>query len=372
MKLFKKGGNMQVNITEGGKKNQLLYNAFMNERILEELENVPDVITDGKDAFALLKSLINNEIELYKLKISMQEWKRINYELKKIKEFDIAKTVLFGRALTCIIPSTRDIPIAIWGVENCSYIHYRLGITNVNSWLYNLPFERFFNHRRKLLTPYCVYVQKGQKVLLLKSIYAKFGKNNILRGKDNENYYYVSSKPINPDLIKKKVVVANLNEEVYEENVSVLTYKELDKLGYYSFSIIEVENIKYMSEEYFSEEQIYQRTREIFNCRIPEISAFTEIAEIRILLEHTEYKLIYQEQLMEILNKLCGIDMTTADHLRREIAKGKKESLSGLRQILIDQYGENGQKLFDYLYKNGRYTISKAYVVANLQNLIEY
>ena len=77
-------------------------------------------------------------------------------------------------------------------------------------------------------------------------------------------------------------------------------------------------------------------------------------------------------RLIEILNKICGFDMSKADYLRREIAKAKRGTTKDVEQILTSKYGEKGQELFEYIIKVGRYTVSKAYVLANLHVLIEY
>ena len=261
---------------------------------------------------------------------------------------------------------------ATYVVEGNSYVNYLLGVSTVNPVKYNLPFERFFNEHRKFLPTYNLCVEKGRKGFLLKSLYEKFGKSKIIKSKEDNGNYFVSNKPINPEFISETRIVAKENEEAYEENILFLTYSELTKLGYYNFSINEVEEIKYSEKESFSEEEIYEKAKKFFSYSVNVATPFTDIEEIKEILVNTEYKLIYQEQLMEILNKLCSFDMAMADHLRREIARAKKESLGELKKILLEKFGKNGQKLFDYLYKTGRYTVSKAYVIANLHNLIEY
>ena len=247
-----------------------------------------------------------------------------------------------------------------------------LGISTVNPVKYNLPFERFFNEYRKALPSYNIIVEKGKVGKTLKAIYDKYEKNCVIKSKEDNSNYFIFGKPINPELIKESRIVARLNEESYQENVSVLSYMELMKLGYYNFSITEVEKIEYSEKERFSEEVIYENAKDLFSYKIPNMQTFTDIEEVKEILADTEYKLIYQEQLMEILHKLCGFNMSKADYIRLEIAKAKKDSLCELQKVLLEKFGENNQKLFDYLYKTGRYTISKAYVIARLHNLIEY
>ena len=334
---------------------------FMDENILEQLENVPP---NAEDAFENLTKLCNSFAEVNG--ISEEEHKRLNYELNLIKKWGIAKVFLFGLDLI-----KNDGFGVTYGIEGYSYVNYLLGVSTVNPVKYNLPFERFFNEHRKHLPVYNIIVKKGRKGYLLKHLYEKFGKSRFIKSKEDNEIYFASSKPINPRLISETKIVAKENEEAYQENVSALSYVELLRLGYYSFSIIEVKDIKY-SEELFYEGDIYEKYKNEFsyeNCRV---ETFTGIDEIEKILKSTEYKLIYQEQVIEILNKICGFDLSKADYFRRELAKAKRSTTEELKNILTVQYGNAGENLYEYLIKNTRYTVQKAYVIANLHVLIEY
>jgi DNA polymerase III alpha subunit len=146
----------------------------------------------------------------------------------------------------------------------------------------------------------------------------------------------------------------------------------LFRLNYYNFAIIEVEDICYSGEERFDEDVIYEKAKELFSYKIPDTPSFSEIEAVNEILKDTEFKLIYQEQLIEILNKICGFDLSKADYFRREIGKAKRDKVKEAQQILTNKYGEKGKELFEYIVKVGRYTVSKAYVLANLHNLIKY
>ena len=331
----------------------------MDEMVLEVLEKVP---CDSQDAFNELLSIVNEKAK--QLNLTLVEKERLNYELSLIKKWGIAKVFLFGQA--CCL--NKDLECVTLGVENYSYINYLLNISKVNPVLYNLPFERYFNEYRKFLPEYMFYVKAGKKGELLKSIYQKFGKSVVMRAKDSEENYFVSNRPIKREHIEKTALSTKLNEEMYEENISFFTGAELRKLGYYAFSIIEVKEIKNSLTHKFSEKEIYKKERELFQDFRPKTPNFKQLE----LLKDTRYKLVYQEQVLEILNKLCGFDMQKADHLRRQFARAKKDNLEEVKKILLEKHGEKGQELFDYLCKIGRYTISKAYVLANLHNLIEY
>ena len=75
---------------------------------------------------------------------------------------------------------------------------------------------------------------------------------------------------------------------------------------------------------------------------------------------------------MEICNKVFGISYSMADYYRREMGKAKRATTEELKNVLISKYGQDGEKLYEYLFKSARYTISKAYVIANLHVLMEF
>ena len=150
-----------------------------------------------------------------------------------------------------------------------------------------------------------------------------------------------------------------------------MTSRELSKLGFYSFSITEVESIEYLETE-VTEQIILEKKKELFDdCYRSSVEEFDLIEEIKPYLSYTENKLIYQEQFMEICNKVFGISYSMADYYRRELAKKKKENLKPLKEIIMKKFSKNSEKLFDYFYKVVPYAVSKAYLIACLQYKIE-
>ncbi len=354
---------------------------FMEESILEQLENVP---YDGEDAYNELVGILeNNYGEVEKLQdmtglFLYREKERINYELKKIKEWGIAKIFLFGLSLSPCLEIDKvkkclvNRPKVKLGLENYSYINELLHITNINPVKYNLPFERFFNEHRKFLPTFNVYVEKGDKGKRLKYLYETYGKNLFIKPKDSDDIYYTSGKPFDRELVKETIIVAKENEEVYEENISILTSRELSKLGFYSFSITEVEKIEYLDDTKITEQTILEKKKELFDdCYRSSVEEFELIEEVKPYLSYTENKLIYQEQFMEICNKVLGVSYSMADYYRRELAKKKKDNLNPLKEIIMQKFHENGEKLFDYFCNVVPYSVSKAYIIACLLYKIE-
>ncbi len=340
----------------------------MDERIIEQLENVP---FSGEDAYNELVSILESTYcELDKLLkmtdvFSYEEIERIKYELATIKQLGIAKVFVFGIYLY------RLGAITTFGLSNYSYINYLLGVSTINPVLYNLPFERFFTEHRKYLPVFDIYVEKGKKGKLLKSLYEKYDKALFIKPKNSDNVYFTSGKPFDSELIKEIVIVAKENQEAYEETISILTNKELSKLDFYSFSITEVESIEYIDAE-ITEQVILEKKKELFDdCYRNGIEEFDLIEEITPYLSYTENKLIYQEQFMEICNKVFDISYSMADYYRRELGKKKKENLKTLKEIIMQKFPKKGEELFDYFYKVVAYSVSKAYVIACLQYKIE-
>ena len=343
----------------------------MDERIIEQLENVPYNGDYNKSALQSIKYLIDMYDDLYGFCYSQEEWDRINYELDRIKELGIEKVILFGFDLGNIAEAA-GVNATFLGAERCSFVLNELLYLTYDSLQYNLPFERFFSKHRKFLPTFNIYVEKGDKGKILKGLYEKYGKSLFIKPKDSDDVYFTSGKPFDSELIKETVIIAKENQEAYEENISILTSRELSKLGYYSFSITEVESIEFLRDAIITEQTILEKKKELFDdCYRRDIEEFNLIEEIKPYLSYTENKLIYQEQFYEICNKVFGISYSMADYYRRELAKKKKENLKPLKEIIMQKFPKNGEKLFEYLYKVVPYSVSKAYVIACMQYKIE-
>ena len=342
----------------------------MDERILEQLENVPYQKKEGETALEIIKRLLEEKDELYGWNYSKEEWERINYELDRIKELGLEKLILFCYTLSKIADGC--VRYAFTGTEGCSIVLSELISATFSKAKFNLPFERFFNEYRKSAPTLSIYVEQGGKGKILKSLYETYGKSLFIKGKDSDDFYFASSKPFDTEIIKETVIVAKENEEAYAENLSILTSRELSKLGFYSFSITEVESIEYLTDANVTERSILEKKKELFDdCYRNDIEEFELIEELKPYLAYTENKLIYQEQFMEICNKVFNVSYSMADYYRREIAKKKKENVISLKEIIMQKFSNNGEKLFNYFYSAVPYSVSKAYLIACLSYKIE-
>ena len=262
----------------------------MNEQILRQLENIPCLYTD---AFNELARRVN--LKAKEKGISAQEKQRLEYELETIRQSDTAKMFLFA----CEVASLQDNCLII-GVENNSFINYILGISKVNPMLYNLPFERFINHKRKTLPIYNFYVKKDCKGQFLKEVYKKFGQGSVVRPLDDNDLYFVCVNGMDDHLIKNTTTIADNNIYSQHESISVFLSKELSALNYYNFSVCEYVEANCEKKKLFSEGEILEKTYQIFGCEHFDFPKYKGIKEVENLLKNTNQKLIYQEQLMDM------------------------------------------------------------------------
>lgn len=330
--------------------------------VTKQLSNVPSTSTNPYvELEGILKGIVAQK------NITKAEQARLEYELIRVKKWGIAKVFLFGLELM-----SSGSNIVTYSIDTYSYISYLLGISSVNPTLYDLPFERFFNSYRTSLPSFCLYIKKSDRPKLFKTIYKNYKLDTIVRASDNIGAYFVSSKPIDKDVIKERRMVGD-SRDGYEENISSLSRFELSKLGFYCFDVIDVEDVRRLPERKIEEPEIYDTARNhIFSYKIPSVPPFTEIDEVKKILKDTEYKLVYQEQVIKLLSELLGVDLELADHLRREIAKRKIASYCHVEDIFYHKFGKAGERLYQYLEMQTIYTVSKAYVISKLQYEVDF
>ena len=220
------------------------------------------------------------------------------------------------------------------GKENNSIINYVLGLTAVNPVKYGLPFELFFNSKRCGYMSFCFYIKS-----------------------DAEDRFY-----------------ENLETMCLDENLSNVCFvdEDSDDMLWYMGMFSEIEFSKNtVVDKYFIDEEIYKKALQLYGEQLNNIGEFANFAPIGDILKCTEGKLVFREQVIEILNKLCGFDLMTADYAREAICAKKQTYNDEVESILTDKYGEAGKELFKYLLRFGAYTVSKGSVVSRLYNSIE-
>ena len=87
--------------------------------------------------------------------------------------------------------------------------------------------------------------------------------------------------------------------------------------------------------------------------------------DLKSILEETYGILVYQEQVMEIANKLAGYSMSKADNLRMAMGKKKKEMMKKEKEKFLDGCVKNGykkslaEKIFNFIEKFAAYGFNK-------------
>lgn len=98
---------------------------------------------------------------------------------------------------------------------------------------------------------------------------------------------------------------------------------------------------------------------------IPKISK-----EYDSIVEKTNGIIIYQEQIMEIIQKVAGLSFSKSDILRRAISKKNKEDILNMEKLFINGAIKNNineniaQKIFNEIIKFAEYGFNKSHAVA--------
>ena len=95
-----------------------------------------------------------------------------------------------------------------------------------------------------------------------------------------------------------------------------------------------------------------------------------ELPELKEILQETWGVIVYQEQVMQIANRLAGYSLGEADLLRRAMGKKKPEEMAKQRERFVEGAVQRGyppkkiEKLFDLLAKFAEYGFPKAHAAA--------
>ena len=288
-----------------------------------------------EDHFARLEEKIKEEEQ--KLKpLTEEEKERIQLELDIIKKTDTASIfLLYGD----IMSHLKGVGAVFHGLMHCSYVCYLLGLTKVNPLHYGLPFERYYNEKRRAFPLLNVAVPKGQRETALRILREAYAPMKICPIMDGENRFAFS----------------NEGGELTEEDC----YRQM----LHTFILEEAEIKEYRQ---FTDEEIYQKTLEYFSKR--EISLgqkYQGDAQAEKIFSETDGRYIYQEQFFEICTKILGVSNKQADEFRRALAIRKREDRDTIKQFFCWKL-EAGASLFDYIYSGHIYVVSKAYIIGLL------
>ena len=331
----------------------------MNDKLKEYLANVPYI---GENHYNELSQIIDEKVKSSRL--TYPEKDRLYYELNAIKNADAAKLFLF--ALNALKGFSVG-EYGFFGKENNSFINYLLGFTSVNPVKYKLPFELFFNPERAYYPLFCFYVKKGTRERLLNNICDCYKVTHFIKGNDNGCRYFIDIA----DDIAAGEENLDCDRIKFVEKTATVSADELTKRGLFEFDVLEFESNEIVGRD-FSDKEIYEEAiRAVaYKPAIISMKPFEKIEDVKAILGSTGGKLIFQEQVVKILNTVCGLDPIASDCARKAICTKGQDYDDEVVAILRNKYGADGNEFFDYLRKYGVYTVSKGYVVAKMKNNI--
>ena len=316
-----------------------------------------------EDSYDSLVYFVESEGRINHCYWTPRQERRVKEELNMIKQLGIAK--LFH--LFCdLIEEVKDEHYFVSGPINNSYVAYLLGITNVDADYYGLPFERCFYSESKNPPTICLFVEKGSKGKIIERLGVLFGRDKIVRASDCDTWYYLSKENMkDAGLVTETINHKEHNSCYWIEHISSLTSLELERRGCYNIAIEEREHFNDNVKEYFSEEEIFEKTKELFP-RFKEKSRFPAMLEVYPILKKTNSTLVYQEQFTEICNTLLGMSNDKAEAFRREWAGIGRDKLEAFKAVLYIHYDKLGKSVIDYLSSRFYLTINKGYVIGEM------
>lgn len=262
---------------------------------------------------------------------------RIRLELAIIKKTNTGKVLLL---YDDIMSHLKELGAVFHGIMHCSYVCYLLGLTKVNPLDYNLPFERYYNEKRRVLPLLNIAVPRGQKenaLLILREAYAPMKISAIM---DGENRY------------------------AFSNGESDLTEEDCYRQKLYTFILEEAEIKEY---RHFTDEEIYQKALEYFSLHSrPLLRRYQGDKQVEKIFSKTDGRYMHQEQFFEICTQILGVSNRQADEYRRALAFRKREDRDAIKQFFGWKLDEDGAGLFDYIDSGHIYAVSKAYSIGLL------
>ena len=280
-----------------------------------------------------------------KIKAKQQECKSLtNTEKERVQlDLDIIKNTNTANVFLLyedIMSHLKELGAVFYGMMHCSYVCYLLGLTRVNPLHYGLPFERYYNEKRRVLPLLNIAVPRGKKetaLQILREAYAPMKISSII---DGENRYAFSNE------------LDELTEEdCYRQKLYTFILEEAEIQGY----------------RRFTDEEIYQKALEYFSRRNISLGRrYQGDKQAEKIFSKTDGRYIYQEQFFEICEKILGVSNKQADEFRKKLAFRKREDRDAIKQFFCWKLDEEGAGLFDYIYFGHIYVLSKAYIIGLL------
>lgn len=246
--------------------------------------------------------------------------KRLDYELICFKKCDLG-VIDYLLAIIKIIDYAKESNIYIksFGSTSSSLTMYMLGISDIDPIKYDLPFERFLNIDRKKSIQIDLYVEISRVKDITDYIKNNFDYNDIIR-------FSICVLPSNLITklckIKKDIDVSkiNLNDKEIYDNLC----NDIDVLSKREIKILKELKPKCFDELYIINSITYENFKRLDSKKLS-----IDNDKLNKILKETKGSILYEEQLMTILNEIIGYSLNEADNFRLFIERNidNKEEL---------------------------------------------
>ncbi|ADL36494.1 DNA polymerase III-associated protein (plasmid) [Butyrivibrio proteoclasticus B316] len=386
-------------------------NAYLSKLCEDGL--LSGLVPDGKTAFGFLEELCHKGFSEKYPNVTEDVHARLAHELEVINKKGMVGGFLIIYDLIEFARSNNLMISPGCGALPGSLVAYCLGITGVDPIKENLLFERYLNMGRE--TPsYCIRidVEKGAKPLIFGYLTEMYGSGmpKLLKMADISIKEWVELSIIKDTLEiisrskRERIDIVRIDKTdpaVFElllsgETNGILFFDKDDPHSYSTWwhlddngkwheyheplvagnaALYEVIRPKNMDElmaaitldRPLSEEHIEKYLRNIKNSQY----ITYECPELETILSTTYGCVIYQEQIMRILQDLGGFSPEKSDLCRRDLSKRKQFTIGEMREEFV--YGATSSKIvgmdvanaiFDMLWDKARYSFNKSHVAA--------
>ena len=329
----------------------------------------------------LLKTKVYQGAKLRYGSLTKQIEQRIEQELTAIIESGQEEYFLAIAKMICLL-SNKDVAIGPGrGSAASSVVSYCLGLTEVDPIKFNLKFERFFNIAVSTESPdisFDIDIPSEEAHAIINDMIGT-SENIPLMPKFTQLSVLRQIKQVEDGIKNSELPYFRITDIPLDDEKSLNVFREGRTQGVFLFESEGMNHILLdFSPENFSDlillnAMFYPGAMD----KLPEILARkngkiwdkSAIPEVNEILEESYGMIVYQEQIMDIVNVVADIPMTDADILRKLICR--KEDTSAYKERFLKGGKTNGHqemellKLWDHLTNVGFMPFLKAHSVCS-------
>lgn len=323
-------------------------------------------------SMAGLKERLNNNIN--------KEYKdRLNFELSCIKDnIGVMRYLIAVSDITAFAKQNNILMGNGRGSSNSSLINYVLGITHIDPVKYDLIFENLLNDERSKEIDIDLECENNKVDIITNYIKNNYDYNDVIRFRiDILTNSYLDKMQRMLSLIGKPI---NLNSiPLDDEKVYSIFYNSNTKDIPQFETIIMQELLKKYKPTCFNDLVMLIAINrptwvdfidEIINRKNSKENISYIDRSLKDILEPTFGLLIYHEQVLNILNKLCGFTYKEADAIRRNILKNNKNDLETFKNLFISHISDyiNDKsvilKIYNFIVDNINKTFLESHAIS--------